>query len=97
MTKTLILGLMISIVSFGTLAMAATGSEPAMMGKTSKGQARVDAKVMTHYTLDKDSGGKSMCNDNCAVEWPPLAVSADGKAAGEWTIVARDDGSKMCA
>lgn len=97
MTKIFILGLMISAVSFGTFAMATTASEPAMMGKTSMGQAWVDAKGMALYTFDKDAGGKSMCNDKCATEWPPLAVAADGKAAGEWTIVARDDGSKMWA
>ena len=97
MTKTLILGLMVSTVAFGTLAIAATSSEPAMMGKTSMGQAWVDTKGMALYTFDKDAGGKSMCNDKCATEWPPLAVAADGKAAGEWTIVARDDGSKMWA
>ncbi len=97
MKKTLILGLMMSTVVFGTLAMAAAPSEPAMMGKTSKGQAWVDAKGMALYTFDKDAGGKSMCNDKCATEWPPLAVAAGGKAAGEWTIVARNDGSKMWA
>lgn len=97
MKKTLILGLMMSSVTFGTLAMAAAPPEPAMMGKTSMGQAWVDAKGMALYTFDKDAGGKSMCNDKCATEWPPLAVAAGGKAAGEWTIVVRNDGSKMWA
>lgn len=97
MTKTIILGLMITSVTFGVFAMAATSSEPAIMGKTSMGQAWVDAKGMTLYRFDQDSGGKSMCNDKCATEWPPLAVAAGSKAAGEWTIVARDDGSKMWA
>ncbi len=97
MTRTLILGLMVSSVAFGNLAIAAPAPEPAMMGKTSMGQAWVDAKGMALYTFDKDTGGKSMCVLKCAIEWPPLAVAADGKASGEWTIVARDDGSKMWA
>ena len=36
-------------------------------------------------------------NDKCAVEWPPLKVAEGAAAAGEWTIVTRDDGSKMWA
>lgn len=95
--KTLIMGLMISTVAFGTLAVAATSTEPAMMGTTSMGKAWVNAKGMALYTFDKDKGGKSMCNDKCATEWPPLAVAKNGKAAGDWTIVIRDDKSKMWA
>ena len=97
MVKTLILGLMISTATLGGLAIAATPSGPAMMGKTSMGQAWVDAKGMTLYTFDKDAGGKSMFNAECATEWPPLAVAAGAKASGDWTIVARNDGSKMWA
>ncbi len=68
-----------------------------MLGTTVKGTAWVDANGMTLYTYEKDGDGKSMCNDECAVEWPPLAASADAKASGDLTIVVRDDGSKMWA
>jgi predicted lipoprotein with Yx(FWY)xxD motif len=95
--KTLIVALMTSSVAFGTLAGAATSTKQAMMGTTSMGKAWVDAKGMALYTFDKDKGGKSMCNDKCATVWPPLAVAKDGKAAGYWTIVIRDDKSKMWA
>lgn len=57
----------------------------------------VDAKGMTLYTFDKDSGGKSACNGPCATNWPPLMAGADAKAAGDWTIVTRDDGGKQWA
>ena len=97
MTRALILGLMVTSVALSNFASAATPADPASMGKTSKGQAWVDAKGMALYTFDKDTGGKSLCVLKCAAEWPPLAVAADGKASGEWTIVARDDGSKMWA
>ena len=97
MMKTLIVALMTSSVAFGTLAGAAISTKPAMMGTTSMGKAWVDAKGMALYTFDKDKGGKSMCNDKCATEWPPLAVAKDGKAAGHWTIVIRDDKSQMWA
>jgi predicted lipoprotein with Yx(FWY)xxD motif len=56
-----------------------------------------DAKGMTLYTFQKDSAGKSVCNDQCAKNWPPLMASADAKPMGEWTIVTRDDGTKQWA
>jgi len=52
---------------------------------------------MTLYTFDKDADGKSACNGPCAANWPPLMAAADAKAAGDWTIVTRDDGSKQWA
>ena len=52
---------------------------------------------MTLYTFDKDAGGKSACNGPCAANWPPLMAGADAKAAGDWSIVTRDDGGKQWA
>ncbi len=52
---------------------------------------------MTLYTFDKDAGGKSMCNGPCAANWPPLMAAADAKAAGDYTVVTRDDGGKQWA
>lgn len=52
---------------------------------------------MTLYTFDKDSDGKSVCNGNCATNWPPLMAAADAKASGDYSIVTRDDGSKQWA
>ena len=56
-----------------------------------------DAKGMTLYIFDKDVAGKSNCNGDCAVKWPPLMAAADAKDDGEFTVVTRDDGSKMWA
>jgi predicted lipoprotein with Yx(FWY)xxD motif len=56
-----------------------------------------DAKGMTLYTFDKDAGGKSACNGPCAANWPPLAAAPDAKPYGEWTVIARDDGSRQWA
>src|SRR3954452_1207524 len=69
----------------------------AKVGDTPKGKALVDGKGMTLYTFDKDAGGKSMCNGPCAENWPPLMASADAKATGDWTVLARDDGKMMWA
>ncbi|MEO5694109.1 MAG: hypothetical protein ABIQ72_13370 [Usitatibacter sp.] len=52
---------------------------------------------MTLYTFDKDAGGKSMCNGPCAANWPPHMAAADAKAAGDYTVVTRDDGGKQWA
>lgn len=53
----------------------------------------VDAKGMTLYVFDKDGVGQSMCNDACAVNWPPLAASAGADESDDWTLVERADGS----
>ena len=50
---------------------------------------------MTLYTFDKDSGDKSACNGACANLWPPLKATADAKAAGDWKIITREDGTKQ--
>ena len=97
MIKILAAGILMSAAAFGTLDASAATTEPATMGKTSMGDAWVDAKGMALYTFDKDTATKSACNDKCATEWPPLAVAAGATASGDWTIVTRDDGSKMWA
>lgn len=88
----------VAALTFVTAAAAlAQAAAPAKVADTAKGKAYVDAKGMTLYTFDKDSTGKSACNGPCAVNWPPLMATADAKASGDWTVVARDDGSKMWA
>ena len=57
----------------------------------------VDHAGMTLYTFDKDSGGKSMCNGECATNWPPLKANAGESAKDKWTQVTRDDGSMQWA
>jgi len=81
-----------------TLMLSSTAAfAQAKVADTPKGKAYVDAKGMTLYTFDKDSDGKSACNGPCATNWPPLAAAADAKASGDWTVITRDDGSKMWA
>ena len=82
---------------FTAVALASSGmafaADPAMV----KNGMMVDQKGMTLYTFDKDADGKSMCNGSCAESWPPLMAPADGKAAGEWTMIKRDDGKMQWA
>lgn len=53
---------------------------------------------MSLYTFDRDQAGagRSVCNAQCAVNWPPFLVSG-GTATGEWTVIRRDDGKDQWA
>jgi predicted lipoprotein with Yx(FWY)xxD motif len=93
-TSLKIAAVIVMTTAFGALAQAAT---PAKTAQTAKGPALVNAQGMTLYTFAKDSAGKSACNGPCAVNWPILAAGTDAKASGDWTVVTRDDGSKMWA
>ncbi|MGZ5092787.1 MAG: COG4315 family predicted lipoprotein [Burkholderiales bacterium] len=63
------------------------------------GDMLVNPAGMTLYVFDKDApaSGKSVCNAQCATNWPPLMASGDAKPAGEWSVVTRDDGTKQWA
>jgi predicted lipoprotein with Yx(FWY)xxD motif len=54
---------------------------------------------MTLYTYAKDTPGKSVCNDKCAVNWPPLisdsAPAAPDGATGTFGVIKRDDGGSQ--
>jgi predicted lipoprotein with Yx(FWY)xxD motif len=52
---------------------------------------------MTLYTFDKDAAGKSNCNGQCTVNWPPLKADGTSQPSGNWSVVTRDDGSKQWA
>jgi hypothetical protein len=47
--------------------------------------------------FDKDSDGKSACNGPCAANWPALKADAGDTPGDNYTIVARDDGSRQWA
>ena len=85
------------------LAVFAAGSalaaEPATTTPpTMKDGMFVTTKGMTLYTFDKDATpGKSVCNGPCATNWPPALATDGAKAAGDWTIITRDDGLKQWA
>jgi len=67
------------------------------MPVTNEGDVLVDQNGMTLYTFDRDSELKSVCNAQCAVDWPPLAAAAGAKRAGRYAIIARDDGRRQWA
>ena len=88
-----------TLSALSVAALLTTGSAVAAApGKASNG-VLVGDKGMTLYTFDKDTAnsGKSVCNDKCASNWPPVMAPAGAKAEGSWTIVTRDDGAKQWA
>ena len=71
---------------------------PARIITTKKGPALVDLKGMTLYYYERDtSGSKSACDGKCTESWTPLAASKDAQAVGDFTVITRNDGSKMWA
>lgn len=71
---------------------------PAKVILTKQGLKLVDLKGMTLYTYERDTSGKtSNCNGKCAETWVPLAATAEAKAIGDFTVINREDGSKMWA
>ncbi|CAB3655094.1 hypothetical protein CEY09_17155 [Achromobacter marplatensis] len=79
----------------GSAALFSAGAH-AQAVKTQDG-ILVNSAGMTLYTFDKDAGGKSACNDQCAKIWPPVTAAADAKPMGDLTVITRDDGSKQWA
>ena len=103
MVHTTIRGLLVSsflifaVPAFADTATAVEPVMPGMMGKTTMGSALVDAKGMALYTLETDSDGKSTCNGDCAAKWIPLIVAEGSEPSKDWSVVVRDDGSRMWA
>ena len=59
--------------------------------------AFTDAKGLTLYTYTADPVGKATCVDACAKEWVPMLAHKGAKVFGEWSLVARADGTKQWA
>jgi predicted lipoprotein with Yx(FWY)xxD motif len=63
-----------------------------------RGGILVDAKGRGLYTFDKDVvPGRSECNNQCRLLWPPLMADPAGKPKGPFTIIQRQDGSQQWA
>jgi len=80
------------------LAACSTMSGGAAPAKMADG-VLTGANGMTLYTFDKDvvGAGKSVCNGQCAVNWPPLAAMDGASASGDYSVIVRDDGKKQWA
>ncbi len=95
MTRSRLVSLLSAAAILGAGCATAMAADPAGV----KDGVLVDASGMTLYTFDKDpaGSGKSVCNGPCAANWPPLSAAAGAAASGDWTVIARDDGSHQWA
>lgn len=96
MTKSSIRTLLAAAISLAAIS-SASAAPPAKTATTAKGPTLTDARGMSLYTFDKDSGGKSACNGPCAANWPALKADASDAAGDSYTVIVRDDGSKQWA
>ena len=87
---------MLAAGTVALLAACASMSSASLPIKTNGGML-TGASGMTLYVYDKDTAasGKSTCNGPCAANWPPLMAEADAKPAGDYSVIARDDGGKQ--
>ena len=81
---------------------AAAGGPTVNLGDTSLGSVLVDGDGKTLYIFTADTGGKSVCNGDCAAAWPPLLGDAaptlgTGLTATDFTTITRDDGATQIA
>ncbi len=88
------------------LVFAAVSGCTAMSGTTSSIPVKTEAGAlvnpdgMTLYTFDRDQAagaGKSVCNGQCAANWPPLTAAEDASPSGDYGIVTREDSKKQWA
>ncbi len=88
--------LLVLALSLAAAFAASASAEPA--AKMAGGML-VNTSGMTLYTFDKDTAGsgKSVCNGPCTAIWPAFSAPAEAKAAGDWSVVTRDDGTRQWA
>ncbi|MGD0024511.1 MAG: hypothetical protein ABSC37_07770 [Xanthobacteraceae bacterium] len=90
-------GLVIVAAMVAVASVAFAQMPPTKIGDSAKGKVLTNDQGMTLYNFDKDSNGKSACNGPCATNWPPLTAAGGATPTGDYTIIARDDGSKQWA
>jgi predicted lipoprotein with Yx(FWY)xxD motif len=87
----------IALASIAVL-LAACATSPPDPTKTVDG-VLVNPAGMTLYVFDRDVGGsgKSVCNGQCATNWPPYLVTTAGASSAAFQVITRDDGNKQWA
>jgi predicted lipoprotein with Yx(FWY)xxD motif len=91
------ISLIVTLTAALVTSVAFAQTAPTKIGDSAKGKVLTNGSGMTLYVFDKDADGKSACNAACTGVWPPLAAAASATATGDYTIIARDDGSKQWA
>ena len=86
--------LLIALVSSILLSACASSNIPMVSNGV-----LVGSNGMTLYTVDRDKAapGKSVCNGECAVIWPPFLADSKDMPKDNFSIITRDDGKKQWA
>jgi len=85
---------LVAVVLFGAAGAGRAIAQPMPDGVRAAGGALLDPRGRPLYTFKWDTmKGMSHCEGECAKVWPPFLAPADAKPFGDWTIIARDDGS----
>lgn len=89
----------IALALSSVLAACVSMSDGKSIVKTENGILVSMTNNMKLYTFDNDQAGsgKSTCNGDCAVNWPPLIVDTNATSYGSYSIITRDDGKKQFA
>lgn len=88
-----------AVLLAATLAACASNASRPVAPVSMANGVLVGTNGMTLYVFDKDTAGsgKSVCNGPCATNWPPLFAMDSDVAAGDYSIITRDDGKKQWA
>ena len=91
-----------------TLQMTVAKPKAAAVDKTDKDAAKetkpkevapamvyANAAGMSLYAFDMDKADAATCTGDCAQMWPPALAPKNAKAAGEWSLSKRPDGTKQ--
>jgi predicted lipoprotein with Yx(FWY)xxD motif len=83
------------LLTAATLTLAGCAKKPESSTSSYGAQAGVltAQNGMTLYVFDKDKGARSVCYDDCAVNWPPYVATADEQLPKKWKRVERTDGT----
>jgi len=81
-------------------SLSSTAEVELVVAQSDLGEILTDADGRTLYAFTNDVDGQSVCNDDCATNWPPLTideneeVSAAAGVSATWIgSITRDDGS----
>ena len=56
-----------------------------------------NGRTLYFFTKDAQGSGTSACYDQCAVNWPPLAVASSAQPQGDYSIIVRTDNTRQWA
>jgi predicted lipoprotein with Yx(FWY)xxD motif len=71
---------------------------PIKFAETKRGTVLANTDGMTLYWFDRDdSGTTSTCDGKCTEKWIPLKAVDESKPQGDFTVMVRNDKSKMWA